>query len=346
MQRIAVYLVLALALASWLFVNGREVWEGPWLADGAERALVVTTFDGPSHPHELHVRGRVTDGWDLELVFWVEGSGLDYDENWQYFEGELAVVFATSEQGAPPVSCGEVPRIERAAFRELSEGVKKAIRVDLNSARGSVLAPLEDSAASATASLGPTASSAPGSPPEPAPGPEPDSFVYQTYTHPIAMVEPGELPRGRWLTDSETVWAESCTIPGEYVWTRSKSNLYEQASQQSLILPQVNFVTPDGDELDTQTGLVMVVDVDYQPDLQLDYANPDAERRATGWRIAPTTTDQGALYYSGGATLVMRDRDAGDRRALVLIAFGAGAGAVGTLLTLALGEFLGRRHKD
>jgi hypothetical protein len=321
--------LLLLGILTWQIT---DVWRGSGLDDQGDRILVMVSLDGAKLPqHTVVTHARVDVNGDLELVFLVQGHGLKRDP-WRAVPASLRVVFASTPLSGEPITCrgGAVqPAVVR--FDGLTEEDQGAVRADLIAGRGSALA--YDSAGR---NLGPMAS-ADASETEAAPvpeGPQPGEFEYRQFDQAVTLVTTEDDYSRRTQTGKVT-WAESCTIPAQYVWRTSKPSLYEQAARRSLFMPQLYFV--QGAAQGKPDDLLMadlIVDRPLGYDLVASY--PTVATRSSAWDLdlQISANYDPYLLSTDQPVVILEDRKSVGRREIVLLGYGAIAGAIGTALTL------------
>jgi hypothetical protein len=323
------------AALGWQFY---QVWAGSGTVDQAPRLLIVLATSGGDRPYEIHVETRVDDSdGDLSFVFYGQGDGLA--EQWAYVPIDVQVTFASRGLDAP-ITCG--PDGEQGAgtgFGELSAGAQWAVEVDLVSDRRSALNYREDEDDTVDTAAGDGGPQPPGE--NPADDvPTPESADYQVFTSTLGLLTENNTTTSRWFDDeSGVLWAEECAIPREYVWRSSKNSLYELAARETFLMPQVNVVAQAGDDLVHQTGLQAGTSVTRESGRDVLTSYPPFTVGYDGWSTTITGQRSGSkLLFTEQPVLILENRDAAQRKELVLLLYGAAAGAFGTLVVAGVGH--------
>ncbi|TDC48806.1 hypothetical protein E1212_20185 [Jiangella ureilytica] len=321
------------------------VWAGSGTVEHAPRLLIVLATSGGDRPYEIHADVRVDDlDGDLSFVFYGQGDGLA--DEWAYVPIDVQVTFASSGIDAP-ITCG--PDGEHAAgagFDELSAGAKWAVQVDLVSDRRSALNYREDDGVTVDTAAG----DGDGGPQPPGENPAddvpaPESADYQVFSSTLALLTENNSTTSRWFDgESGVVWAEQCTIPRDYVWRSSKNSLYELAARETFLMPQVNVVAQAGDDLVHQTGLVADTSVARESGRDVLTSYPPFTVGYEGWFTTVTAQRSGTkLLFTEQPVLILENRDAAQRKELVLLLYGVAAGAAGSLLVAAVSHLTAAR---
>lgn len=324
----------ALVLGGALAWQVDDVWAGSGTIDQAPRLLIVLATSGGDRPYEMTVQTSVDDGGDLSFVYYGRSPDLGED----FVPIDVQVTFASSGLDAP-ITCGaDSERAADAGFDELSAGARWAVEVDLISDRRSALNYRPEDGDT----VAPASGSAPEAPAEnPADAvPDPHTAEYQVFTSTLALLTEDHSTTSRWYDEAQDVlWAEECTIPAEYVWRESKHSLYELAARKTFLMPQVNVVAQAGDDLVHQTGLTAGTTVTRQAGLDVLTSYPPFAVGYDGWSTTVTGQRSGTkLLFTEQPVLILEDRDAAQRKELVLLLYGVAAGATGSLLVAAAGH--------
>lgn len=327
-------LFAAAAIGGALVWQITDVWSGSGTVDQGSRMLVVVSTSDTEESQDLIVHANVgTDGL-LRLVFFLRSS--DLADEWRYVPVDYHVTFANAALDSP-ITCGAGESTARTAYDDLDDGAKAAVQRDLIASRNSALNFEQPN------SLQP--SSPTGSAPSPAnvDGPEPDAneIAYETFAGQLGLLGPEHATWERWTSDEGVVWAEECVIPAESVWRTSKASVFEMASHRSLLLPQVNFVSASGESQDAQAELEVDVAVERTPGTTVVAAYPEPYIGTHSWWVDLGTYWNSPVFFTNQPTLILEDRDAATRRELLLLLYGAAAGAVGTLLVAAITNTFG-----
>ncbi|MBB5790538.1 hypothetical protein [Jiangella mangrovi] len=331
----------ALVLGGALAWQVHDVWAGSGTVDQAPRLLIVlATSGGGDRDFDLTVQTSVDDDGDLSFVYY--GRSPSLKEQWDYVPVDVQVTFASSGLDAP-ITCGpDGAAAADTGFDELSAGAQMAVKVDLASTRRSALNYRSDDGDTVAPASGSASASAPEAPDEnPADDlPDPHSAEYQVFTSTLGLLTEDHSTTSRWYDEAQSIlWAEECTIPAEYVWRESKNSLYELAARKTFLMPQVNVVAQAGDDLVHQTGLTAGTTVTRQAGLDVLTSYPPFTVGYDGWSTTLTGQRSGTkLIFTEQPVLILEDRDAAQRKELVLLLYGVAAGAAGSLLVASVGH--------
>ncbi|WP_022871996.1 hypothetical protein [Nesterenkonia alba] len=340
-------LIGAALLLGFLLTQIPAIWAGSGVRDLGSRMLVIFSVPDIDSRHDLTVHQRVQDNGDMHLNFYVVDAPASDDEDHEWPGGipvDYSITFAHPELD-DVIHCGpDGETTTHAPFEDLNPGTQSAIGTDLAGGEISALNFPEPGAEEADV--------APDDDPTQTEQDTPSalSFTYQRYEGTLHLWD--ERPTGRdRLTSQEnedTVWVEQCTIPAEYVWEHSNDTLFEAESRSTLFPAQINKVRPDGEALTNSAGVNTDVRVLSRAGLSAVHAHPEFDTTAAGWHTPwltrARTTDGTLDYIADQPVLLVEDRDAVERKDLLLMVYGAAAGAAGTFLVVALFAFTDYRR--
>ena len=322
----SIYLTVSLvmfAASAWVIM---DIWRGSGIVDRGSRLLVIMTTGGTDRPHELIVRSQVLSNWDLSVTVYAQAEGLA--EAWETIPVDLDVTFAGVIAGWPEITCGTDVTLASESFDTLSPGAQRAVRADLYSPSHSALdfsqnpddVPALQYLESVTAPRMPDESIL-------------DDVQYGTYHAALSLLSTEHHATARWL-ENDTVWAENCIIPSEYVWRVSRGTIYEMSSHRTLLVPQFNFISSSGDSSGIQQSMFSDLFIDRMRGYTVFASYPELTPRSNSWSLDLGVWETEGLWYTDQPSVILENRDSAARQELILLALGAGAGAAGTLFAL------------
>lgn len=238
-----------------------------------------------------------------------------------------------------PITCGEGSALQPVDYDDLAPGVQYAIDTDLTSTTGSTLQPdlseqvgadllTEDSGADRSTTDEPTHARQAL--------PSPENFTFLEFTQPrVGMLSSDYYQTSRFESENN-IWSETCVIPKEYVWRSSSNSFYEQRSRNTLLIPQVNFVSADGKELELQLGMKTRAYLDRTIGSEMIFNQIDAQNVGSGWWFdLDENRHADRLLHNGLDVVVLQKTEYAARREIALIFYAIAAGLIGTFSTQA-----------
>lgn len=308
--------------------------------------LIVITGTEDALPYQVNVRTHVDESGDMEFDLYGLNTALN-DDSWQLVPIDFSIIFV-SETLKEEIACGsEGSQAQDVRFTDLNTTAQDAVVSDYIGGEFSATNYGKKIRAQVSPSPppgGPILPTPHGTEPKPSPEPNIEEVLsmgevvdFKSHSETIGLL--GEAPKGsgRWKDkDYDKVFSEHCRIPASYIWRSSKSSLFEQSARKTMMFPQFNFLVEGRKEIPEAYGLNVTTVVDTQPGHDMVGSFPNFEVGYNVWSTAVSAhVYEKKMLFTAHPMLLLENRDAAQRKEVVLIIYGALAGGSGTLLVLA-----------